>query len=424
MRNNAILLWASVILAVCFLVQLLGYGVRHSFSVFFPFILEEYRWARGDTALMLSIHLLVYGICAPISGSLATKMPPMRLLLFGIAVLSLATTACYFATQLWHFYLFFGVLVPIGLACVGSPILNPTIINWFADRRGMAIGLAQTGAGLSFVFVFLMEFVISTTGWRLAYVVMGLITLGVLAPIVLVGYRFRPQERGLEPVRTQKDIRHPDIPSATSSEPETGSNRWSKKAGLHSKELWLLFVSIMLFWGTGSYLVLAHQVKYAIDLGYSSATAASTTAIFGISMVIGQAISFVSDRIGRENTVLAASTFAVIALILLISLKPGSGLFPIYSFAVLFGLGSGLYAVCLYAGAADIFSGPHFGLFNGIVLTGMGFGGAVGPWLGGLLFDISGSYHYSFLLALGSFVIAFFAFYGAAPRRYVARGMG
>jgi cyanate permease len=54
----------------------------------------------------------------------------------------------------------------------------------------------------------------------------------------------------------------------------------------------------------------------------------------------------------------------------------------------------------------------------------MGFGGAFGPWLGGLLYDLSGSYLFSFLFALGSFVLAFVAFYTAAPRRYVARGFG
>ena len=250
---------------------------------------------------------------------------------------------------------------------------------------------------------------------------MGLITVGVLLPIVLVGYRFTPQECGLEPIGTPKFPMETKEPGST---PETKPENWTTKSGLTSSSLWLLFISNMLFWGTGCYLVLAHQVKYAIDIGYSPAVAPSTTALFGVSMVIGQAAAFVSDHIGRENTVLAASILATIALITLIGLKPGSGLFALYSFAVLFGLGSGLYAVCVFVDAANIFSGRHFGLFNGIVLAGMGFGGAFGPWLGGLLFDIFDSYYYSFLFALVSFVLSFVAFYGAAPRRYVARGFG
>ncbi|HCX87950.1 MAG TPA: hypothetical protein DG761_07980 [Gammaproteobacteria bacterium] len=117
--RNPVILAASVILAVGFLVMLLAYGVRHSFPVFFPFILDEYGWTRGDTALMFSLHLLVYGICAPIAGSLLSKLPAKTLLLFGIVVLGLAAAACSYATRLWHFYILFRSLAPVGLACAG-----------------------------------------------------------------------------------------------------------------------------------------------------------------------------------------------------------------------------------------------------------------------------------------------------------------
>ena len=100
-----IIVAATAILAVSFVMMLLAYGVRHSFPVFFPFILDEYGWTRGDTALMFSLHLLVYGICAPIAGSLCSKVSPKALLLFGVVVLGLAAAACSYATQLWHFYL-------------------------------------------------------------------------------------------------------------------------------------------------------------------------------------------------------------------------------------------------------------------------------------------------------------------------------
>jgi len=417
--KNPVILAASVILAVGFLVMLLAYGVRHSFPVFFPFILDEYGWTRGDTALMFSLHLLVYGICAPIVGSLVSKLPAKALLLFGIVILGLAAAACSYATRLWHFYILFGALAPVGLACAGSPVLNPTIMNWFAERRGMALGLAQTGGGLSFVFVFLMEFIIEGFGWRTAYVIMGLLTVAVLLPIVLLGYTFSPEERGLRAIGSYgKTSGASDTPSANSD--QTNTERWTRASGLRSRPLWLLFVSNMLFWGTGCYLILAHQVKFAIDAGYSPAVAASTTAAFGIFMVIGQASSFISDYIGREATIFMASVFTCVAAVILMFLEPGAGLLPLYSFSVLFGLGSGLFAVCVFVGAADIFFGRDFGLFCGIVTGGMGLGGAFGPWLGGVLFDVSGSYHYSFLFAALSFLISFVCFFLAAPRRYAA----
>ena len=133
-------------------------------------------------------------------------------------------------------------------------------------------------------------------------------------------------------------------------------------------------------------------------------------------MVIGQASSFISDYIGREATIFMASVFTCVAAVILMFLEPGAGLLPLYSFSVLFGLGAGLFAVCVFVGVADIFFGRDFGLFCGIVTGGMGLGGAFGPWLGGVLFDVSGSY----LFAALSFLISFVCFFLAAPRRYTA----
>ncbi len=183
------------------------------------------------------------------------------------------------------FYVLFGVLAPIGLAAAGSPILNPTIMNWFATRRGTALGLAQTGGGLSFVFVFMMEFVITEFGWRTAYIVLGFLTIAVLLPIVLLKYSFSPKERGMTPYGSAQE--EPEV-TATSEITEP-VELLSRASGLRSSQLWLLFISNMLFWGTGCYLILAHQVRFAIDAGFSSTVAASTSAAFGIFMVLGQA---------------------------------------------------------------------------------------------------------------------------------------
>ena len=136
-------------------------------------------------------------------------------------------------------------------------------------------------------------------------------------------------------------------------------------------------------------------------------------------MVLGQASSFISDYIGREKTVLIATGLTTTGALILLSLSPGASLISLYSFAALFGFGAGIFAVCVFVGTADIFSGRYFGLFGGIVTAGMGFGGAFGPWLGGLLFDASGSYQYSFIFSASSFVLSFICFYLAAPRRSV-----
>ena len=408
-----------MVVAVCCAVGILSYGVRHSFSVFFPSILSEFSWSRGSTAFMLSLHLLVYGLVAPIVGNLADRWKAKRLMLSGVTILGCAAASCSLAQELWHFYLVFGVITPIGLACCGSPVMNPTIANWFESRRGLALGLAQMGGGLSFVYVVLVEYVIELLGWRLSYVVMGSSVIIILIPLILTLYFFHPSHKRMQPFRSQSSRLRPR------NRPRHGQRErpeWNLNQALGSLQLWMLVLSNMCFWGSGCYLVIAHQVKFAMDIGYSGILAASVFAMFGVFMVIGQVGSAVSDIIGRELTVLIATVLVVFAVILLNGITDTSQPWMLYVYAVTFGLGAGLYSPTIFVGAADIFHGRHFGTLNGIILAGLGLGGAVGPAIGGYLHDIFGSYRYAFVFAIFSFVIAGTSFMIAAPRKFGRSG--
>ena len=103
-----------VIIAVSVITGMLVYGVRYSFSIFFPEILNEFGWSRGSTALMMSINVLVYGLMAPVAGTLSNRWKPKIMMPAGVIILALAMIGCSFARQLWHFYIFFGVIAPCG----------------------------------------------------------------------------------------------------------------------------------------------------------------------------------------------------------------------------------------------------------------------------------------------------------------------
>ena len=90
----------------------------------------------------------------------------------------------------------FGILTPIGLACCGSPVMNPTIANWFQDKRALALALAQLGGGLSYVYVVLVEYTIEIFDWRVAYIIMGITVIAVLLPLILAFYQFHPTNNG------------------------------------------------------------------------------------------------------------------------------------------------------------------------------------------------------------------------------------
>ena len=392
--------------------MMLVYGIRNSFSVFFDPILDEFQWFRGTTAIMLSLNILVYGFTAPVAGSLVDRWKPRKVAFIGISVLTLATFCCAFAGELWHFYLLFGILAPIGSAFCAAPALNPTLMNWFGKRRGLALGLGQIGGSLSFAYGMLVETVISHWGWRPAFFVLAGILLAVLIPMYWKFFYYRPEDRGLKPYGTDESLAMNEIEDA--KKPDTPEWTIGKAAKTHN--LWLLAFSQFCYWGTGNYLVIAHQIKFAVDVGYSSVMAASVLALFGIASIGGQLSASISDIIGREKTVVIASVLAIGAMVALLSVTDNSQPWLLYTYAIVSGIATGLFSPTIFVGLADIFHGRNIGAISALVLTGTGIGGALGPWLGGYIYDVSGSYSTAFIISLVSFAVAGVSFWIAAPR--------
>ena len=402
-----------VVVGIAVITMTLVYGVRHSFAVFFPSILDQFSWSRGSTAVMLSLHIFVYGAVAPLAGRLGDRWRPRRVIPIGVLILGSAAASCSLAGRLWHFYLIFGIFAPIGLALSGWPILAPALANWFVRFRGLALGIGQLGGGLSFVYAMFAEYVISHFGWRAAYVVMGAMLITILLPLLIVFFVYHPGEKGLKPYGLDRPATKA---SREKESPAPEYPEWTLKKAIRTYQLWMLVLSQFFFWGIGCYLILAHQVKFAEDSGYSGMFAASIFALYGIFMAAGQLCSSVSDWIGRELTVALSSVLVIGALFALVSVTDTSRPWLLYAYAVGFGFGSGLFSPTIFVGAADIFYGRHFGVINGLILAGMGVGGAIGPWIGGYIYDVSGSYRLPFGLSMVSFALACVTFLAAAPR--------
>lgn len=405
-----------IIVGISVFSMTLIYGIRHSFAIFFPFILNEFGWTRASTAIMFSLNVLTYGFMAPVAGGLGDRWKPRRVMLSGVILLAIATATCGFAHELWHLYLLFGILVPMGMAFSGWPLLAPTLSNWFVIRRGLVLGLGQMGGGLSFVYSMFAEFTISQLGWRYAYFVLAGILILLLIPLYSLFFKYRPDERGL---RAYGDYgfqgnKGPTGEIAERKDPEFRD--WTFSSAMKTYQFWLMILSQFLFWGIGVYLVLAHQVRFAMDAGYSSMFSASVFALFGLFVVAGQFSASISDWIGREKTVTLATIFAIGALIALILVRDTSKPWLLYLYAISFGFGAGLYAPTSVAGMADIFHGRRFGEIAGLLLTGMGLGGAIGPWLGGYLYDTIGSYNSAFIFCIACIFMACLSFWIAAPR--------
>lgn len=416
MSKRSPFFYGWVIVAIAVVNTTLVYGMRNSFSIFFPYILAEFGWARGSTAIMLSLNIFIYGIAAPVAGGLGDRWKPRMVIVIGILILGLATAGCALAQKLWHFYLLYGVLMPAGMALSGWPLLCAALANWFALRRGMIMGLGQVGLGLSFAYVTFMEFIISHVGWRHAYFVLAGILVGLLLPLALFLFHHRPEDIGMKARGSTQMDAAGDLAPAGANIANSEHNEWTLADAMKRYQLWCLVAAFFLFWGTGHYLVLAHQIKFAEDAGYSIMFAASVFALLGMFSILGFLSGSISDWIGREIPITFSATLSIVALIALMSIKDTSQPWLLYFYAICFGYAGGLFSSTIFAGAADLFHGRHYGAITGLLLTGLGLGGGLGPWLGGHIYDVTGSYNKAFELSMVSYALATISFWIAAPR--------
>jgi MFS family permease len=398
-----------VVLAIAFITLVLGYTIRNTFSVFYPTIVEEFGWGRGNTALMFSITIIVYGMVAPLAGGLVDRFGPRRILPVGAVIVGCGVALCSQATRQWHFYLFYGVMGATGLSLMGWTPMSAIVSNWFTKRRGLAFGVLAAGFGGSLVMASVVQFLISTFGWQIAYVIMGLSLIVIVVPLCGLLMYNSPREKCLLPDGIPTSSQKPENTNSPniSVEPE-GSRpvKWTLQRAIRTFHFWLLFLIAFCFLGLAETIAIAHQVFFFRDVGYAPMPAAYIYSVFGVTFVIGNLCSFTSDRYGREKVFVSGCVLSAVAVCLLFLIKDTSQPWMAFLFAVLIGLGMGAGGPVLFALVADFFEGRYFGSILGMVVFGFSLGGAVAPWFAGFMHDKTGSYFSTYLVLLGSLLFS------------------
>ncbi len=398
----------------------LGYGSRFSFSVIFPSLLEEFKWSRDLTATMFSVHLLIYGIAAPITGFLVDRTGPRKTMVLGTILLSLGLILSRWGNQLWYFWITFGLISGAGLCMIGAVPFTTVLRNWFEKKRGLAFSLLFLGSGGAFGCYPVVAWLIDTTGWRNTYLIEGLVVGGVMIPLVLFVVRYHPRDMGLF-----RDGLPESQEGRTSSgkgtlrvvDPAWAAIDWTLSKAVRTSRFWLICLTTFSLWGINQNILLAHQVAFAIDMGYSKLYAASVLSLFGLTYAIGSLGSLISDRIGREVTITLATAIGISGMIVLMFIRDASQPWMLYYFSISLGVANGLCSPTIAAALTDIFQGPRVGPIVGAVWFAFAVGGTIGPWLGGWLFEMTGDYFLAFLVATVLFAVAGAAIWLAAPRK-------
>lgn len=383
--------WVVLVAAVG---MFLGYGAvfNFTFSVFSTSVGHEFHWSRSATSVAYALSLIAYGASTPVTGRLADRFGARKVIVPSVLSFGLCLIWLHFLTaHLWHFY---ALSIATGLVGSGSALVPyfGVITHWFDKRRGLALGLAMVGVGLSnFTMPSVAHAMIATVGWRQAYLVIGSAVMLATIPVGLF-LKERPQMLGLlpdgeaiDPIKTQR----------SSGRPLGVTGREALRDGT----FWLLFTAVFLV-AVSVIGCLIHLVPMLTDRGMSAQAAAFATSVFGGAVIPGRVGSgYLLDRYFAASVALIFFCGAALGIFLLWSGVVGS---LAYVAAFLVGMGMGAEGEILAYLVSRYFGLRAFAEILGYVMVSFTLGGIVGPLLMGYCFDKLGSYH----LMLGIFLAA------------------
>jgi MFS family permease len=385
--------WVTIAFAV---MVFLSTGVRFSVGPFLKPIVADLGTDRATYSLVVSLSLLLYGVFMPFVGRLVERWGARPVAVLGTLTFAASLAGTGFVTHLWQLVLVYGVLVALGLSATGHVVGSAVVSRWFIRRRATALSVlgAASMAGMSLLVPVAM-WLILTVGWRAAYAIIGLGSAIVLLPLALWVVREAPESMGLAPdgAAARPAARDPAAPDHT----PVGD-------AVRTTPFWQLCGG-MFTCGFSMSLLSAHGVPMLTDHGYHAMLAASAIGVLGASSFAGaMLLGVIADRFGRRP-VLAWLYGTRALLFVAMFLVHGSPL-GLLVISILGGASMSGSLAMTSALTADIFGRFSVGSIFGTIFVVHQGGAALGSWLGGLLFELTGGYGAAFGIASVQLLVA------------------
>lgn len=382
--------YAWVMVAVTFVVLLVGAGIRAApGALVLPFE-GEFGWDRGSISLAAAVSLVTFGLGAPLGGSLIGRFGVRRVMLGGLALVVLGVAPMLLMRDLWHLHVLWGIVAGIGTGAIAQVLGAAIATIWFRRSRGVVLGLfgAATSAG-QLVFVPAIVALTVAFGWRSAIVLMAAAAAILLVPVAIL-IRDRPADVGELAYGESSEV-------GGGASPTEGAHGTPLRVAVRSRDWQLLAASFFVCGYTSTGLIGVHFIPYAVEHGFGEVTAAGALGVIGMMNVVGTVASgWLTDR--YDNRLLLAAYYGFRALSLLV-LPWITDVPALLVFAVVFGLD---YIATVPPTAnltARIYGRASVGTLFGWIFFAHMLGAALAAWLGGVVRDVVGDYTLAFLSA-------------------------
>ena len=370
-------------LAVTLALMTIGSGAMYVVSVVLPAVQAEFGVARADASLPYTLLLVGFGLGGIAMGKAADRFGVMPVVLVGSVGLGTGFIAAGLSGSLLGFALVHGVLLgAFGSAATFAPLVADTSL-WFVRRRGIAVAICASGNYLAgAVWPPIVQHFVETAGWRHTYIGLGLFCMATM-PLLALMMRQRPPTS-----------------AAASPSARTGAIVPSTRPfglGLNQAQLLLCVAGVACC--VAMAMPQVHIVAYCSDLGFGAARGAEMLSLMLACGIVSRLVSgLICDRIGGLRTLVLGSVLQGLALLLFL---PFDGLVSLYVISALFGLFQGGIVPSYAIIVREHFPPAEAGARVGTVIMATLFGMALGGWMSGKVFDLTGSYHAAFINGIG-----------------------
>jgi MFS family permease len=352
-----------------------------SVVVALPAVQADFGVARGAASLPYTLTMIGFGFGSILMGKVSDRFGIMVPVIAGTLALALGYFAAALAPGLGAYTWAQGLLIGVGSAATFSPLLAH-VSMWFDRRRGIAVAIFASGNYLAgTVWPPIVQHFIASDGWRHTYFGIGVFCIATMLPMALL-------------------LRTPAPPASAQGPKATGfTPRVAPPLDISSNTLQILLVVAGVCCCVAMSMPQVHLVAYCSDLGYGPARGAQMLSLMlGCGIVSRIGFGLICDRIGGLRTLLLGSTLQGIALLMFL---PFNGLVSLYVVSAMFGLFQGGIVPSYAIIVREYFPAREAGARVGIVITATLFGRALGGYLSGVIFDLTGSYHAAFINGIG-----------------------
>lgn len=393
------------VLAASFMVMFICSGIGlYTFPVFLLPLEEHFETTRTMLASVGALLVFVSGLATPFIGIAVHRWGVRAVIGWGAFIGGVAYVLLGLATQFWQLLLL-GVPVALSTAATAH-IPNQTLIStWFERHRGAAMGVILMASALGGVFwaPAAHEMIISM-GWQRTYMVFGVVILLVILPVNWLVLRNDPQAMNLLPDGATE-------PAIDAVEEAASALPWTLSQVFRTSAFWCLF-AVQLFFLCGFSIANTHIVPVVMNspLGLAAGEiaarelGAAVISYYLMVSIFGAVVAGVlADRLPKKWIMFGQCASLFVATLMLFDL---SGMPQLYAFALFFGLAFGGFMVVFSLLLVDVFGVELFSRIMGIMGIPFMLGMALGPLIGGFVYDQTGNYNLAFTMMLVMFAVS------------------